>query len=101
MTMKNLIDTIRQCQKNKGLTDTEFARRLGYRDRSSWAYIKSGRCPPSLRFFRGVIRECPELKPLVDEWMFGGMPQGVFERRQDSHRGGLLNRVIGFILRRK
>ena len=86
MTINNLIDAIKQCQKNKGWTDTEFTKRLGYRDRSSWNYIKSGRCPPTLKFFRGVIREFPELKPLVDRWIYGAMPQGVFERSQDGHR---------------
>lgn len=101
MTINELIDTIRQCQKGMGLTDTEFAKRIGYRDCSSWTRIKSGKRLPTLRFFRGVIREFPELKPLVDRWMYGSMPQGVFERRQDSHRGGLLNRIMGFILRRK
>jgi len=51
--MNNLIEAIKQKQRQANLNDTAFALFLGM-DRSTWAKIKSGKRNPGIKFLRAV-----------------------------------------------
>jgi len=61
--MKNLVETIKQYQQDENLSDGQFTKLLGV-DRSTWAYIKSGKRKPGLKFLK-AIGQIPELAPLI------------------------------------
>ena len=51
--MNNLIEAIKQRQRQANLNDTALASLLGM-DRSTWAKIKSGKRNPGIKFLRAV-----------------------------------------------
>lgn len=92
--MNSLIEAIKQQQKREGLTDTELAKRIGLKGRSLWCEIKSGRRQPGLKFLRGIAREFPDLKPLVDAEIYDKLLFTILpENAQNQHRG-LLKRLL-------
>lgn len=64
--MNNLIETIKKYQQDKNLSDNQFAKLLGI-DRSTWAYIKSGKRNPGMKFLRAIAHELPQLSPSIYE----------------------------------
>jgi hypothetical protein len=58
--MKMEIEMIDKYLKRNGLTNTEFARRIGY-NRVSWQKIKSGIVPMSEQFISNVERIFPDI----------------------------------------
>lgn len=57
-TMNIKIEMINEYLKHNGLTNTEFAKRIGY-NRVSWQKIKSGIVPASEQFISNVERVFP------------------------------------------
>jgi len=51
--MNNLVEAIKQRQKQSNLTDTALASLLGV-DRSTWAKIKNGTRNPGIKFLKAV-----------------------------------------------
>jgi len=51
--MNNLIEAIKQRQRQANLNDTALASLLGV-DRSTWSKIKSGKRNPGIKFLRAV-----------------------------------------------
>ena len=60
ITELNIVDKIRAKQKEAGLSDTEFAKKVGI-SRVSWFYVRSGRNKPTAEFYGKVVRQFPEL----------------------------------------
>ena len=63
--MNNLIEAIKEKQRQNKLSDGALALILGI-DRSTWAYIKSGKRKPGMKFLAAVANQFPALKYLVD-----------------------------------
>lgn len=71
MLMTELLAAIEECQKNRGLTDSEFARFLGIHY-SYWSMIKSGRRPFGLKFLMVVAAKLPETHRLILDYLVEG-----------------------------
>ena len=55
-----LIDKLEELRKKDGLTDAEFAEKLGI-SRPLWSRVRSGGLAPHRQFLAGVCQEYPEL----------------------------------------
>ena len=64
ITVNNLVEAIKQHQRDRSLSDNQLAKLLGI-DRSTWAYIKCGKRNPGMKFLRAIGREIPTLEPLI------------------------------------
>lgn len=95
--MNNLIEVIRQKQKQQGLTDEALSKLLGI-DRSTWSYIKSGKRNPGLKFFTAVANQFPELKTLIDAEIYDSSSLKPHQTPPEPRQGGLRWRIN--ILRR-
>lgn len=71
-----LIQRLIKRQRSLGLTDVEFARRLGIHQ-SYWSLIKAGRRRPGRRFLAGVATQFPDLQPECLIFLRSDMTVGV------------------------
>jgi len=100
--MNNLIEAIKQYQANENLSDTQLGKLLGI-DRSTWAYIKSGRRNPGVKFLRAVAHEIPQLASVIHVEIFDSdLSTTPSQTAQDSKLGrfkawlmSLLDRLPG------
>ena len=68
--MMKLIETLREKQKELGLTDARFSELLGV-SRPTWWLVRDGRRNPGVRFLRGVIKEFPDTREAVYGYIAG------------------------------
>lgn len=85
--MNNLIEAIKQKQKQAELSDMALTKLLGI-DRSTWSYIRSGRRNPGMKFLVAVASKFPDLKTLVDVEIYDkGIPTTPHQKPQDKRHG--------------
>ncbi|MEQ4489700.1 MAG: helix-turn-helix transcriptional regulator [Dehalococcoides mccartyi] len=64
------MDNLISFQQAKGLTDKELSEKLKISS-SYFSRIKRGIRKPTIKFYSGVGRAFPELKPLIDAEIYG------------------------------
>ena len=57
-----MLEKVKQIQIDKGLTDEQMSRILGYSHRTGWAKIKCGTVPASKNFELRAYRAFPEVR---------------------------------------
>ena len=92
--MNNLIEAIKQKQRQDGLSDTALALLLGI-DRSTWAKIKSGQRNPGMKFLKAVSKK---LMPVEISDTIATTPS---QTAQDSRKGRFKTLWGGLVLRAK
>lgn len=100
--MNNLIEAVRQYQRDKKISDNQFSQLLGL-DRSTWAYIKSGKRNPGIKFFRAIARELPQFKSLIYEEITDTLPQKSPQMHQEAQGWGLkkfYRELLGWLKKR-
>ena len=84
-SMGNILEEVKRIQIDRGLTDSQIAELLGYRQRENWTRIKGGRAPAN-KVFRMRAREAfLELRPPPTQTQQDGAKRGV---------KGILDRVL-------
>ncbi|AGG07948.1 MULTISPECIES: helix-turn-helix domain-containing protein [Dehalococcoides] len=68
--MTLLMTTLSEYQENEGLSDQALSIKIGISN-SSYSRIKRGIRKPTVKFYSGVGRAFPELKPLIDAEIYG------------------------------
>lgn len=63
-----LIDALCERQRESGLTDTAFARRLRVH-RAMWRQVRLGQTLPGRKTLCGIRREFPELRDALDAFL--------------------------------
>ena len=84
-SMSNILEEVKRIQTARGLTDSQVAELLGYKQRENWSRIKLGRAPANEVFVMRAQRAFPELYTTPAE-----KPQG------SSQRGvkGILDKIV-------
>lgn len=57
-----MLEKVKQIQLDRGLTNGEMAKLLGYQNRNAWAKIKAGIEPASEAFELRAFRAFPEVR---------------------------------------
>lgn len=68
MDNNDLINQTSHLQEIHNLTDGQFSERLKI-SASLWSRIKSGTRSPGMKFLNALVREFPEMKLIVYEWI--------------------------------
>jgi transcriptional regulator with XRE-family HTH domain len=68
--MMKLLETLRQKQKELGLTDTQFSELIGV-SRPTWWLAREGRRNPGVGFLRGVLKAFPDTREAVYDYIAG------------------------------
>ena len=105
--MNELVAVTKVYQEGLGLSDAQFASFLGI-NHSTWSLLQASKRQPGVKFIRAVARHCPELKPSVDDFIYGKpKPRIVYGTKvlesPQTHREraeGLLRRVYRGLVRR-
>lgn len=70
LVTQSLIDKIKALQEAEGLSETDFARRLGM-SRANWFLIKKGERQLTNKFLSGVMGVFPQLTVDILDYMRG------------------------------
>ncbi len=62
----DLLTRVMDIQRAEGLSDREFARKLGLSN-GQWSGVKSGRIRMGRKTLRALLRLYPQLRPAVEE----------------------------------
>lgn len=95
--MDNLVDAIKQKQGQQKISDKKLASLLGIH-RTTWAYIKSGRRNPGIKFLSAVANTFPELRTLVDVEIYDNLATTPTLTHQDKQQGVLRKLLRGLYL---
>jgi transcriptional regulator with XRE-family HTH domain len=71
MTEIALIEAVEQAGKKRGLSRTQLAAKLGVTENYFYR-IKAGDRKPGAKVLSAIMREFPQLQPLVLEYLAGG-----------------------------
>lgn len=81
----DVLERVKFIQKNRGLTDSQMAELLGYKQRENWSRIKSGRAPANEIFQMRAARAFPELYLAMAESSQDGTSGGVWTVLKDIY----------------
>jgi|GEM_PF-2784306 transcriptional regulator with XRE-family HTH domain len=78
--MNIVITELGHTAKRKSISASALAKAIGV-DPSYLSHVRSGRIRPGLKFYTGVVNAFPELKPFVDEELYGPTRKTSFIER--------------------
>ena len=76
-SMTNILEEVKRIQVDRGLTDSQVAELLGYKQRENWTRIKGGRAPANKVFCMRAREAFPELRSTLAERQQGDGKRGV------------------------
>jgi len=73
----SILEEVKKIQEARGLSDSQMAELLGYRQRENWCRVKGGRAPAGGVFEARVYKAFPELLYMPEE---KGKIKGLFDK---------------------
>ena len=95
-SMTNILEDVKRIQVEQGLTDSQIAELLGYKQRENWTRIKGGRAPANEVFQMRAARAFPD-----DIHVFSGLHTTPAESARDGAKRGVKAVLDKIVLRVK